>query len=82
MALYRYSKKLFFLFILLNIAVLRAENTEESIEEPTKVSHTEKPTEANEVSPEEAPQTDESDGSAEHANGSICGYCSYCKVCI
>lgn len=71
-----YSKKLFFLFCLLNIAIIRAENAEEGVEEPTK-SGPEKPTEPNEVNPEEAPQTDESRG---HANGSICGYCSYCKV--
>ena len=72
-------KKLFFLFILLNIAIIRGEDTEESLEEPTASSHTDKPTEPNEVNPEEAPQID---GDREHANGSICSYCSYCKVGI
>ena len=75
-----YYKKLFFLLILLNIAIIHAENTEETLDKPTQTSHTEPPTEPNEVNPEEAPQID-SDNS-EHANGSICGYCSYCKVGI
>jgi hypothetical protein len=75
-------KNLFLLFILLNIAIIRGENVEETLEEPTKASHTEPPTEANEVNPEKAPKIDSSDGDPEHANGSICGYCSYCKVGI